>query len=50
MEKMHANHTESFGVRYDIGDVVGCFLDADMNFISKKKNFRKVQVGSKRCF
>lgn len=36
MEKRHVNHAESFGVKHNVGDVVGCFLDADRNFISKK--------------
>jgi hypothetical protein len=38
MKKKHADHTESFGVKMKIGDVVGCFLNADLNSISKMIN------------
>ena len=41
MEKKHGDHTESFGIRHNVGDIVGCFLDADLNRISKK-GLRKI--------
>lgn len=37
MKKKHGDHIESFGVKYRVGDIVGCLLDADRNCISKKK-------------
>lgn len=39
MKKKHNNHTESFGVKIKVHDTVGCFLNADMNCISKSKEF-----------
>lgn len=35
MTKKHGDHIESFGVKYRVGDIVGSFLDADRNCISK---------------
>lgn len=37
MEKRHADHVECFGVRHHVGDVVGCFLDANRHCISKER-------------
>jgi hypothetical protein len=37
MEKKHGDHVESFGEKIKVHDVVGCFLDAGRNVISKSK-------------
>jgi hypothetical protein len=45
--KRHGNHGERFGIRYIVGDVVGCFLDADRNCISKRRSvFEKSDICS----
>lgn len=36
MKKQHGVHIESFGERHHVGDVIGCFLDADRGCLSKK--------------
>lgn len=36
MKKQHGIHIESFGERSHLGDVIGCFLDADRRCLSKK--------------
>lgn len=33
---MHAGSIEHFGVRYEAGDVIGCFIDVKEQTISKK--------------
>lgn len=40
MEKLHGDHKEVFGVKYSVGDIVGCFLDADDHNISKNLSAR----------
>lgn len=37
MKKKHGDHIECFGVRHNVGDVVGCFLNADTHCISKRR-------------
>lgn len=32
---MHAGSIEHFGVRYEAGDVIGCFIDVKEQTISK---------------
>lgn len=35
MTKMHGGSVEHFGVRYEAGDVIGCFIDVLERTISK---------------
>ena len=52
MERSHGGHKEPFGSRLVVGDIVGCFLDADRSSISKidKKNLRHcVTKSSFKC-
>lgn len=49
MKKKHGDHIESFGVRHSVGDVVGCFLDAETNCISKNAIAKTIVIFVSRC-
>lgn len=36
MNKIHAGTSESFGLQYEVHDVIGCFIDVAEQSISKK--------------